>query len=191
MGPGAALERGRSLIDPADGRVIMRLPVGGFAWARRGNLVLSATASAGAPLTLTDTRDDRTWLLPYPSRIGGQGGADQAVAAAPGNVVAVDFGDPAYYLSATQVTDAWLLNLNTRRFTHLPDMPAVVSLKSTSMAWTPGGQLVWLGQTGPSSVSATLEQTRDVVAVWRPGQRRIAVRIVHIPERLGDSFVIW
>lgn len=62
-------------------------------------------------------------------------------------------------------------------------MPAAVSLKFTSMSWTGDGRLVMLAQTA----------NRDVVAVWRPGQKRLAVRRVRLPERNGgsDSFVVW
>ena len=110
-----------------------------------------------------------------------------------GRLVALSFSDPAYYLSATQVTDTWLLDLRSRRFSHLPDMPAVVALKGTSMTWTRDGRLAWLGETGPPRDRATLEPARDVVAVWKPGQRRIAVRVVHLPERTSgsDAFVVW
>jgi hypothetical protein len=80
------------------------------------------------------------------------------------------------------VTDVWLLDPATRRFRHLPDMPAIVDLKFTSMAWTSDGRLVMLAQ----SVG------RTVVAVWRPGQKRVAVKPVRLPRRDGgsDSFVV-
>jgi hypothetical protein len=49
------------------------------------------------------------------------------------------------------------------------------------MAWAPDGRLVFLARSGG----------RDVVGVWRPGQRRIAVKPVRLPERDGgsDAFV--
>ncbi len=63
-------------------------------------------------------------------------------------------------------------------------MPADVTLKFTSMTWTSDGRLVFLAQTADLG---------DVVAVWRPGQPRIAVRRVKLPKRSGgsDSFVVW
>lgn len=75
----------------------------------------------------------------------------------------------------------WLLDAKTASLTHLPGMPALVSLKSTSMAWTLDGQLVLLGESGG----------KDVVALWRPGQRHLAVKTVDLPERRdsgSDSF---
>jgi hypothetical protein len=56
-------------------------------------------------------------------------------------------------------------------------MPAVVSLKQTSMAWTDDGRLVLLAESG----------RREVVAVWRPGQARLALKTVRLPERASGS----
>ncbi len=86
-----------------------------------------------------------------------------------------------------QVTDVWLLDPATRHFRHLPDMPAAVQLKFTSMAWASDSRLVMLAQTsGPSG-------DRDLVAVWKPGQRQIALRLVRLPARNSgsDAFVVW
>jgi len=41
-----------------------------------------------------------------------------------------------------QALDVWLLDTQTGALTELPGMPTLVSLKSTSMAWTHDGQLV-------------------------------------------------
>ena len=81
------------------------------------------------------------------------------------------------------MTDVWLLDPKTRRFTHVPGMPAAVALKFTSMAWTGDGRLVLLAETA----------NHDVVAVWRPGEKRVALRSVELPTRLSgsDSFVAW
>jgi hypothetical protein len=97
-------------------------------------------------------------------------------------LIAMDFADPAYQGSGTQVTDAWLLDPTTRRFSHLPGMPAAVSLKFTSMSWTTDGRLVMLAQIG----------SRDAVAVWRPGKKQIALRTVRLPVRESgsDTFAI-
>src|SRR5262249_15483403 len=109
------------------------------------------------------------WRRRWPSRIGGpdQSGTDQAVVQPGGRLIALDFADPAYALTGIQVTDVWLLDPATRHFRHLPDMPAAVQLKFTSMAWASDSRLVMLAQTsGPSG-------DRDLVAVWKPGQRQI------------------
>ena len=141
-----------------------------------------ALGSAGPaqPLPLTDLRTAKRWLLPWPSQIGQ---TDQPAVQPNGHLIAVAFADPAYQGSGTQVTDVWLLDPAARRFQHLPDMPAEVALKFTSMSWTADGRLVWLAET----------ENHDVVAVWRPGERRIAVRPVRLPIRNSgsDAFVVW
>jgi hypothetical protein len=62
-------------------------------------------------------------------------------------------------------------------------MPAFVSLKRTSMAWADDGRLVLLGETNG----------KDVVAVWRPGQRRLGIKTLSLPDRKdsgSDSFAV-
>ena len=148
-------------------------------WAVAGHYALT-DAGCCRPLTLTDIRSGARRRLPWPSQIGS---TDQAAVQPNGKLVAVDFADPAYQGSGTQVTDAWLLNPATARLQHLPDLPAAVALKFTSMSWTNDGRLVWLAQTNG----------HDVVAVWRPGQKQIAVRRVQLPVRDNgsDTFVVW
>ena len=81
------------------------------------------------------------------------------------------------------MTDVWLLDAASGAFNQLPDMPAIVSLKRTSWAWTTDGRLVFLAET----VDGT------VVGVWKPGDSRIAVKRMKLPERNSgsDSFVPW
>lgn len=179
VGGGALLVRDGSVIEPKTGRTLLR---SGRPWAMAGNFVLTVAGSNG-PLTLTDLRTGERRRFRYPSQIGGQGGTDQAAVQRRGDFVALSFSDPAYELSATQVTDVWLLDTRSRRLQHLPDMPAAVSLKFTSMSWTSDGRLVILAEAAG----------REVVAVWRPGQRRIAVRRVRLPARSSgsDSIVVW
>ena len=179
-GSGAVLVRGRKIVDPATGRTL--LAARGL-WAIAAGRALSSNGP-GQPLTLADLRTGNRWQLPWPSRIGG---TDQAVVRARGQLIALDFADAAYGEGGTQVTDVWLLDPATRRFRHLPDMPAAVNLKFTSMAWSGDGRLVMLAQTnGPRG-------TRNLVAVWKPGQRQIALRPVLLPARNNgsDTFAIW
>ena len=178
-GPGPA-------IDPATGRT---LPVRGSLWTVDGPWALAATAQPGAigpgaPLTLTDTRTGRSWHLDWPSRIPF---TDQSVVRPGGRLMVLDFADPAYKGTGTQVMDAWLFDPATRRFTHLPDMPAAVHLKFTSMAWASDGRLVMLAQSGGP------DGDRNVVAVWKPGQAQWALRPIPLPARTGgnDAFVVW
>ena len=71
----------------------------------------------------------------------------------------------------------WLLDTQTGELTQLPGMPAFVSLKRTNMAWTDDGRLVLLAESS----------AKDIVAVWRPGEQRIATKTVHLPERTSGS----
>jgi hypothetical protein len=186
-GPGALLVERRSVIDPASGRVLLRTS---SLWAIADHLALTIGQSPH-PLTLTDLRTGMRRALRWPSQIGGvgtQGGADQAAVDPSGKLIELSFADPAYHMSGTQVTDVWLLDPRTGHWQHLPDMPASVALKFTSMSWTSDGRLVMLAQTPTGGPAA-----HEVVAVWRPGQRSLAVRSVHIPARYSgsDSFIAW
>jgi hypothetical protein len=109
-------------------------------------------------------------------------GLEPLVAANPPRLLdVVEFGDPAWYRGPGQVMDVWLLDLRTRRWQRLPGMPVLAFLKLTSMAWTGDGRLLLLGGF----------DWRDALAVWRPGQDRLAFRRLRLPtDRAGsDSFV--
>lgn len=84
---------------------------------------------------------------------------------------------------STRARDTAEAGAEAWQVTHVPGTPAAVALKFTSMTWTGDGRLVLLAQTA----------NHDVVAVWRPGQKRLAVRSVELPERTSgsDSFVAW
>jgi len=73
----------------------------------------------------------------------------------------------------------------TRHWQHLPDLPASdVAAKATDMIWTGDGRLVVL--------TATATRGR-VVAVWRPGQPRLALRqlTLPIPSPGTNTLAIW
>jgi hypothetical protein len=183
-GGGALLVEGRSVIDPASGRALMRTS---RLLAIAGNLAL--TVRLPHPLTLTDLRTGTRRTLRWPSWVGGPSwGTDQAAVDPSAKLIAVSFSDPAYDSTGTQVTDVWLLDPSTGRWQHLPGMPADVALKWTSMSWTSDGRLVMLARTPTSS-----QATHAVIAVWRPGEKSLAVRSVHIPARDSgsDSFIAW
>jgi hypothetical protein len=175
-GTGALLVQGRSVLDPRTGRTLLRT---GGVWAMSGQFALTSAGSR-RPLALTDLGSGARWGLPWPSEINGR---DEAAVQPNAGLIALAFSDPAYEGSGTQVTDVWLLDPTTRSFQHLPDMPAAVSLKSTSMCWTSDGRLVLLAETA----------RRNVVAIWRPGRERIELRRVGLPVRNSgsDSFVVW
>lgn len=172
------LVEGSSLVDPATGKTLLR---SGGVWAIAGRYALTSS-EPGRPLTVTDIEMGRRRHIAWVA-IPGLDGADQAVVAPRGGRIAVDFASPAFQGSGVQVTDAWLVDPAQATMHRLPGMPAQVALKQTSMGWTRDGRLVWLASSGG----------RDVVAVWRPGTKRLALRRVRLPVRDGgsDSFVAW
>src|SRR5258706_4051010 len=183
-GAGALLVEGRSVIDPASGRALLRTS---RLLAIACNLAL--TVRLPHPLTLTDLRTGRRRVLRWPSWFGGPSrGTDQTAVDPSAKLIPVSFSDPAFDSTGTQVTDVWLLDPSTGRWQHLPGMPADVALKWTSMSWTSDGRLVMLARTRTSS-----QATHAVIAVWRPGEKSLAVRSVHIPARDSgsDSFIAW
>jgi hypothetical protein len=123
-------------------------------------------------LTLTDLRTGARRTLGRPSAIRFP---DEAAIAPDGRHVAIDFADPAYHGTGTQVMDVWWLDARTGRLTQLPGMPAIAHLKFTSFAWAPDGRLV------------LLSQDAGVVAVWRPGAAQLALRHVRLPPPSGGS----
>jgi hypothetical protein len=178
-GAGAVLVDGRTVRDPRSGETLLKAT---GLWAMLGRYAISSDGSRG-PFAVADLQSGQSWPLPYPSKIGGQGGTDEAAVDPRRQLIALSYSDPAYEVTGTQVTDVWLLDPATRRLRQLPDMPAVVSLKRTSLEWTSDGGLVMLAET----------DGRNIVAVWRLGQRRIKVRSVRIPARNSgsDAFIIW
>jgi hypothetical protein len=155
------------VIDPLSGRMVLRTRWGVLAAAGE-TLVL---AGPNNQFTLLDTETRAQRRLPWPRTIGG---LDRPAVDPRGRFVALAFAQPG---GAQQVLDVWLLDTKTARLTHVPGMPALVSLKRTSMAWTHDGRLVVLGESSG----------RDIVAVWRPGQERLAVKTVRLPERDSGS----
>ncbi len=164
------------VIDPRTGRTLRRTRWGVLAAAGH-TLVL---AGPDDQFTVLDAATGAQRRLPWPSTIGG---LDAPAVDPRGRYVALAFANPAWRGGPQQALDVWLLDTRTGGLKQLPDMPALVSLKRTSMAWTDDGRLVLLG--------ARLET--EFVAVWQPGQERLAVKTVQLPERSdsgSDSFAI-
>jgi hypothetical protein len=88
-----------------------------------------------------------------------------------GRFAVVDFGhyDP-YRL------DVWILDLQTRRWRHLPNMPAHVVPKVTDIKWTADGRVVILSE--------------DRVAVWQPGQSTLRFSRVPRAKQAAVQFVV-
>jgi hypothetical protein len=166
-----------ALVAPDDGRRLASYPV---VHGVAGDLVLWGGEELDqGPFTLTDRRTGVGQRIPRPSRVGEVAGG---LLSPKGRLLAVEFGDPAWDGGPTQLMDVWLLDLRTRRWGQLPGMPVLVALKFTSMAWTGDGRLLLLGR---------FDGVGDALAVWRPGQDRLAVRRLRLPaDRAGsDSFV--
>lgn len=100
-----------------------------------------------------------------------------------GRFVALEFGNPSWTGAGGQAWDVWVLDTRTAKLVELPSLPAFVWLKWTNMAWTGDGNLVFL----------TRNDERQIVAVWRPGQDRLHLKTVRLPNRNGvasSSFAI-
>jgi len=162
------------VLDPLTGRTVLKARWGVLAAA--GQMLL--LAGPGKQFTLIDVETRIERRLPWPSVLTW---SPEPAVDPRGRFVALAFADPAWKGGGQQVTDVWLLDTKTRKLTQLPGMPAFVSLKFTSMAWTHDGRLVLLGE----------RDRKGFVAVWRPGQRRLAVKAVRLPDRSAsgsDSF---
>jgi hypothetical protein len=169
-----------SALVTADG-ALRRLPlvVDGVAG---GDLVLS-TVEPGRLIALTDVPSGASHRLPWPSRLDA-------------HVMGLIEGHPdgrlasvAFYPArsgAVQTLDVWLLDLTTRRWRQLPDMPLRLDASKPQLSWTADGRLLLL--------AGLADDAASVVAVWRPGEPRLAVRQVKLPgseRRGGFRFAIW
>lgn len=157
------------VLDPLTGRTVLTTRWGILAAAGEKLLL----AGPGDQFTLLDAATRAERRLPWPSTV--TYGLDQPAVDPRGRLVALGFATP--WDGHGQVMDVWLLDTQTGELTQLPGMPAYVSLKRTSIAWTHDGRLVLLGESNG----------KEVVAVWRPGWPRLAVKTVRLPERNSGS----
>jgi hypothetical protein len=146
-----------------------------------GNLVLS-TVEPGKLIALTDLRSGVSHRLPWPS------GLEAHVMGLIGGHPDGRLAHVAFYparSSAEQTLDVWLLDTTTRRWRQLPDMPLRLGPSKPQLRWTADGRLLLL--------AGLANDPTSLVAVWRPGEPRIAVRRVKLPgpERGGFRFAIW
>ena len=168
------VSRRTRVLDPQTGRLVLQTRWGVLAAARR-KLVL---AGPGRGFTLLDGVTRSKQRLPWPSTLLLRHGP----AVDPrGRYVALEFAVPTWNTHTLprgwkggplQALDVWILDTETAKLTQLPGMPAFMGIKRTDLTWTDDGRLVLLGESGG----------RDVVAVWRPGQRRLALKTVQLPE---------
>jgi hypothetical protein len=128
-------------------------------------------ADRRTPLVLRDVRSGGRHLLPWPS--------------GPGYSLAEVDGDPSgrfaivhfARFSPRHKLDMWLLDTLTRRWEHVPGMPARLVPKATDVEWSADGRVVIL--------------SGDVLAVWRPGSPHLAVGRVPPSKQPGSDFVVW
>jgi hypothetical protein len=171
---GLVVKRTR-VVDPRSGRTVRRTRWGVLAGAGM-TLVL---AGPGEGITLVDAETGAEKRLSGPDTLRGRG---RAAVEPGGRFVALEYADPAWQQTGMQAVDIWLLDTKTAVLRRLPGMPLVVALKFTDMAWTNDGRLVLLGE----------DDRGGFVAVWRPGEERLAVKRVRLPQRRSgsDSFAI-
>jgi hypothetical protein len=134
-----------------------------------GNLVLTG-ADRHTPLALHDVKSGASRRISWPSKMPALG---VATGQPNGSLATIDF---ARYSRGDRF-DLWLLDTRTRRWQHLPGMPAHVVPKTTDVEWTTDGRVVLLA--------------RDVLAVWRPAETRLSVGRVKPPKQPGIKFLIW
>jgi hypothetical protein len=135
-----------------------------------GNLVLSG-ADRHTPLILHDLGTGASSRLRWPSRP--DYGLGEVSGDPNGRLAIVEFAK----YSPEHRVDLWLLDLTTRRWQHLPGMPAPMVPKITDVQWTTDGRVVVLAS--------------SLLAVWRPGESRLGVGRVPPPKQPGGNFLIW
>jgi hypothetical protein len=161
---GLAVARGR-IIDPHTNREVFTTRAGILAVASRR--VLLVERSVPMRFTLVDTATGVRKPIPWPE---GAGGLSRPAVDPRGRFIALAFGIPS---TSPQILDIWILDTESGRLTHPPGMPTLVGLKFTSMEWTDDGRLVIL---------ADRRDGEGTVVVWRPGQRRLALKTLPMPE---------
>ena len=170
---GGGADRQRVAVDPATGRVRLRVRTAGRSIEldpRHARARERAGASGDlTSLALVDLRTGARRPLRWPSRLHF---GFQVFPAPHGPLVALRFGEPWY--PPSQAADVWVLNTSTGSLTEVPGFPALELLKFSTIAWTADDRLV-VASTGPR---------RTVVGVWRPGQRTMALRTVPRAARL-------
>jgi hypothetical protein len=157
------------LIDPVTRRTVFRTRLGIVAVAG-GTVVLQGHNQ----FILFDAATGARRRVEWPATDGRLFGA----AIDPrGRFVALSFGNPSWTSEGRypddQYYDAWVLDTETAELTRLPAMPAFAALKWTSAEWTEDGRLVLL----------TRGAGKDVVALWRPGQERLALKSMRLQAR--------
>jgi hypothetical protein len=160
-------EAHNALLGPSGGGV--RLPYE-QAQPVMGDLLLTGVHKH-TPLRLHDVRRGSSHRLRWPSRSGYSLG--EVTGDPSGRLAVVEFAR----FSPEHKLDMWLLDTVTRRWQHLPGMPARIVPKATDVEWTLDGRVVILAG--------------NMLGVWRPGEPRLAARLVKGSRQPGSEFVVW
>ena len=110
------------------------------------------------------------------------------VASPDGRWIVARMGNPAWP-GPRQLLDLWLLDTRTLRWHHVPSMPTPVSLKETNLAWTSDNRLVLLGRFDRTP-DIGIDQTKDVLALFRPGAPDLLIRQVRLPAQGTPAFTV-
>ena len=185
-----ATARHWAIVDPLSGRIVAQLGVtpsanpaflpGDQLFALHGDLALEnsgpqvggLSGTQAGTLRLVNLISGHRRRLAWPSYFGD---IIRVVPEPHGPLVAVDFGSPAYPGPA-QAEDIWMLDTTTATFTHLPEYPAQVDIKFSSVRWTSDDRLVIVAQGGG----------RTVLGVWKPGQATLPLR--GLPNRASGYY---
>lgn len=187
----AAVGCDERLVAADESRVVLAGDDGGRVLDARGGV---STPLAGAPLAMIGDRVIAathrsilvTWpglsgalRIPFPSRTGAP---SEAFTGGSGRYMAVTAGDPAYRGGPEQQLDVWIFDLHSGHLMQLPEMPTLVSLKDTGLAWSAQDELMILTQDSEGSR----------LRVWRPGTRRLSDRTVagSEPNSGSDAIVV-
>lgn len=161
------------------GGAVRRLPV--VADGAVGDLVLS-TVEVGREVALTDVRSGASQRLPWPSRLDDH--VMGLIGVHPDGRLAIVAFYPAHN-RGEQTLDLWLLDLTTCRWQRLPDVPLRIAPAKPQLRWTADGRLLLL--------AGLAGEPGAMVALWRPGEPRLAVRRMDLPgpeRRNGFRFAI-
>ena len=173
--PGGSLGLGVSstrIIDPATGRTAYKTRSPIVAVAGKHVVLADRTSELG----VVDAETGARRRLDSPHTADSLGPVE-----ASDRFVALGFANPSWTSEGRypddQYLDVWVLDTERARLTRLPGMPAFVALKFTNMAWTDDGRLVLLARSGG----------RYVVALWKPGQKRLRLKSVRLPALAPGS----
>ncbi|WP_410608943.1 hypothetical protein [Amycolatopsis sp. lyj-109] len=162
-----AAESTDALIEPATARTVRQAPR--ILGAAGDWLLLDGLTD----LTLVDLRDNSSQKLSRPSI----GPAPTVVPSREGAIWAVDFANPTYRNTSTQVRDIWLLRPDGPTWDHSPGMPFVTEHlnRGGGFGWSAAGDLVLADR---------------VLAAWHPGEPQWRLSQTALPAGNWSGFAV-